>query len=621
MPTIGQLPLLSAVDPADEIPLSHGGATQSISVGTLLSGTQPAILTPTGTLLGRQSLGPGGPEPISVGTGLGLQSNVLAATGADHAGFTDQTILELADQAVLSSGGSPKLLGLSLLRGLFSAGSNIAIDSAGTISATSASTSGVPISIASLPVTTTISESDLVGINQDGSNDSITYQNFLNGLTIDEAQAAAAVSDSDTVWVAQGSSTMVRQTFSAVLAWITFNQPSYHYPVVELTTNTTLDGTVHNGRILVCSQPVTLTPEFANMGSGFTCSVVNLSGGGLIFGAGIVSSSGVSGLPNGLSCTLQGITYSGGSVVYASIAGTVSQNSEIIRPGAVTNLIVMGTSSNGVSLAWEASTSGGIVTSYTVQYRVTGTTGWTVANSGVIGVSYNVANLQPSSSYDFVILATNSVGAGLFSSVVTAITMTAGIVIPGQVTGLVASTSTSTGLTLEWLAPSVGSAPISYTIAYRQSGTTSWITFASGVSSATTTVTGLSAGVSYDFEVVASNALGSGTPAVVLSVSMASVGTSVATVRWNLPPSGTYTHGSGSIGVNAQITPATAPVQFGFSTSATVLPTAWTLAANVNTNLWGAYVNLPATPGTWFGWVEGVDGSLPTVYPTPFTVV
>ena len=41
----------------------------------------------------------------------------------------------------------------------------------------------------------------------------------------------------------------------------------------------------------------------------------------------------------------------------------------------------------------------------------------------------------------------------------------------------------------------------------------------------------------------------------------------------------------------------------------------------VNTNLWGAYVNIPATPGTWYAWVEGIDGSLSTVYPTPFTVV
>ena len=323
MPTISQLPVLSSIDPADEIPLNHGGVTQSISVGTLLSGTQPAILAPTGSLLGRVSLGSGGPEPISVGVGLGLEASVLTATGADHAGFPTQTLLEPSNQAVLNSGGSPMLLELSLLRGLFVAGSNIAIDSAGTISAaisaTSGGVSGASYSIASLPVVTTISTGDLVGISQGSAAGSITYQNFLNGLTIDEAQPAAAASDSDTTWVAQDSDTMVRQTFSAIWAWIVSNQPSYKYPVVEITTNTTLDGTAHNGRVLVCSQPVTLTPVFANMGSGFACSVINLSGASVNFGAGIVSSSGESVLPAGVSCTMQGVTYSGGSVIYASL--------------------------------------------------------------------------------------------------------------------------------------------------------------------------------------------------------------------------------------------------------------------------------------------------------------
>jgi hypothetical protein len=42
--------------------------------------------------------------------------------------------------------------------------------------------------------------------------------------------------------------------------------------------------------------------------------------------------------------------------------------------------------------------------------------------------------------------------------------------------------------------------------------------------------------------------------------------------------------------------------------------------ASVNTNLWGAYVNTPSSTGTYYAWVEGTDGSLPTVYPTGFTV-
>ena len=41
---------------------------------------------------------------------------------------------------------------------------------------------------------------------------------------------------------------------------------------------------------------------------------------------------------------------------------------------------------------------------------------------------------------------------------------------------------------------------------------------------------------------------------------------------------------------------------------------------SVNSDLWGAYVSTPASAGTWYAWVEGTDGSKPTVCPTPFTV-
>jgi hypothetical protein len=131
---------------------------------------------------------------------------------------------------------------------------------------------------------------------------------------------------------------------------------------------------------------------------------------------------------------------------------------------------------------------------------------------------------------------------------------------------------------------------------------------------------GLSGSTSYDFEVIASNAAGAGIASAVISCVTTAIGGSVTTVIWNTTPSGSYTHANGSIAVNAHITPPTATVQFGFSTSSTVPPVSWTLANFVNTDLWGAYVSIPTAPGAWYAWVEGIDGSLPTVYATPFTV-
>jgi hypothetical protein len=85
-------------------------------------------------------------------------------------------------------------------------------------------------------------------------------------------------------------------------------------------------------------------------------------------------------------------------------------------------------------------------------------------------------------------------------------------------------------------------------------------------------------------------------------------------------PSGSYVHGSGTIGVNAHVNPGSATIQFGFSTSPTTPPTSWLTATYVNTDLWGQYMPIPATAGTWYAWAEGTDGSAPGAYSTPFTV-
>lgn len=135
MPTIRQLPAAAKVNAEDEIPLSQAGLTKAATVGALLEGTQPAIIGPSGSLFGRVSLGPGAPEPVTLGAGLDLTSGTLAADGADHAAFSVQGTLQLSDEVVLNSGGTPRRMQVALLRQLFSGGNNVAIDANGVISA------------------------------------------------------------------------------------------------------------------------------------------------------------------------------------------------------------------------------------------------------------------------------------------------------------------------------------------------------------------------------------------------------------------------------------------------------------------------------------------------------
>ncbi len=135
MPTIPQLPGATQVNADDELPLSQGGVTRSVTVGELLAGTQPALTVSSGTLLGRVSLGAGGPEPVAVGTGLTVSQGTLSATGGEITTFPQNPALAAGDQLVLNSGGQPALLPATALRALYLAGTNVAITGNGVISA------------------------------------------------------------------------------------------------------------------------------------------------------------------------------------------------------------------------------------------------------------------------------------------------------------------------------------------------------------------------------------------------------------------------------------------------------------------------------------------------------
>ncbi len=144
MPTIPQLPVAGQVTATDELPISQNGVTREVKVGDLLAGLQPAIAIPTGAILGRVSIGPGGPEAVATGLGLALNDGALGATGMDHASFPLQTTLSPTDEFVLNSVDGPGRMPLAQLRGLFSAGENISIDVGGTISAAAGGGAGVP---------------------------------------------------------------------------------------------------------------------------------------------------------------------------------------------------------------------------------------------------------------------------------------------------------------------------------------------------------------------------------------------------------------------------------------------------------------------------------------------
>ena len=617
MPTISQLPTAAAVTAADAIPISQGGTTRSVSVGSLLAQSQPAIMLSSPSLLGRISLGPGGPEEIAIGQGLLLTSGTLAASGTTRGEIASVATLSATDYILISSGDTDVKVPASTIRTLFTAGADIFIDQTGVISCSGTVASvGNPQALSRLPTTQSAASSDILPISQNGTTYAISYSDLLNGLTIDRAQAASGASDSDSFWVNQGGNAMSRQTLLNLWNWIASKIPSTRLPVVELATNTVFDVTAHNGRILVCSATLTLSAATINMGSGFSCDVINLSNGNVVLSSEIGSSNGTGILAPGQSALVRCIVYSGGTKVHAMISGSLAANTV---PGIVACLIASNVTSTGLTLSWTTPTSGATPTGYTLQLRPSGSTTWSVVAQNIAAQSFAVTGLSASTSYDLVVIASNGAGASAPSAVLTIATAATSSV-PGQVGNVSVVAQSSTSILISWAAPTVGNPPFTYTVQYRVSGSATWSGSIPNVTTTSLTINGLIAATTYELAVIPSNSAGSGPLSAIATCATAHQAGAVTAITWNMPPSGSYTHGSGSIGMNVHVNPASAAVQFGFSTSSTTPPTTWTGALQVNTDLWGAYVSVPSTPGQYYAWAEGTDGSCQTVFSTPFTV-
>lgn len=621
MPTLSQLPMASAVTVTDMIPVSQAGTLRSASLGVVLQSVQPTITVDSQSLIGRTSLGSGSPEQVDVGVGLALHGSALSATGMDHASFPVASNLDPSTDLVASVLGAPTLVPVSQLRSLFSSGTNVSISDAGVISATSTAISTGTLDLGSaidaLSVVTKLSAQDLLPISQSGSGKAIAYANLIDGMTIDEAQPAGPASDTDTIWVAQSSNLMERQTFSAIWSWITGKLATYMVPSIEVTSNFTLQASLHNGHSIICSQPVLISTS-NNLPSGFHCTIINTSTGNVTFGTGFLTPGGTGGLPPWQTATIRQLVYSSGSV---SLVSLPTQTEGSTLPGPVVSVAASAISSTSVAVSWQQPSGSSDTLTYAVQFRVTGTASWSAGASAQTATSCQINNLTPSTSYDIAVQATNSAGTGPLSTIVNATTLAAAQVsVPTQVLGLSAAAVSSTSVQLTWTALSGTNGATSYTVQYRISGGSTWTWSVVGVTATGTIVTGLQPSTSYDLTVYGVNAAGSGPSSAAATVQTPAAPNAVSSISWNVPPAGPYSKGSGSIGVNAHVTPATAAIQFGASQSSTVPPTTWTTAVNVNSDLWGAYVPTPATAGTWYMWAEGTDGSCPTVYGTPFAV-
>lgn len=179
----------------------------------------------------------------------------------------------------------------------------------------------------------------------------------------------------------------------------------------------------------------------------------------------------------------------------------------------------------------------------------------------------------------------------------------AGIAAPGPVTGLAATPGVG-ALAVTWSAPTTGGAATGYTVLYRQTGTTAWTLAAQAVAAPSATITGLTAGTSYDVAVLATNSAGPGPLSGTVTAAPYA-----ATVTMNLAPPASFGHGTAP-GFNVAISPNSAGARAAWGTSATVAPGAgWAAGGNYSGNLWAWYLGggASASAGTAWLWVQSLD--------------
>lgn len=225
---------------------------------------------------------------------------------------------------------------------------------------------------------------------------------------------------------------------------------------------------------------------------------------------------------------------------------------------------------------------------------------------------------------------------------------------PDQVTGLTLGTATTTTQPLTWTAPANGGSAITdYVVQYSPAGANSWTTFADGTSStASATVTGLTAATSYDYRVAAVNAIGQGSYSATATGSTGATSYTITGYSGNAVKTAddwtsasvsaplTYKATSALMTVNQYwtISPAPASARCGWGTSNTVAPAEVTAsqnaaagssvnglvpmtkpaAFNVAGNLW-----IPDGSGTssWYFWIKPVDGVAQCINPSSPLVV
>ena len=184
---------------------------------------------------------------------------------------------------------------------------------------------------------------------------------------------------------------------------------------------------------------------------------------------------------------------------FGSSTPTVSYGIPLMIPEAPTGLVVVG-GSTYADLQW-SSDSSGVINSHIVEYRVSGSLTWNTINTNSLLTTYRVTGLSNGYNYEFRVKANSVFGVSVPSTMVTSNVNT-------NVYAITLTTPAVNGnsATVTWQAPAYVLAASSlqgFLVEYQVSGSSTWSTLNTVGLAQSVVVSGLNAGVNYNFRVSA----------------------------------------------------------------------------------------------------------------------
>jgi hypothetical protein len=246
---------------------------------------------------------------------------------------------------------------------------------------------------------------------------------------------------------------------------------------------------------------------------------------------------------------------------WMAFAGTATNTGSGSGPGPALTLLANSPTAATVSLSWSSPSAGTAPFVYQVQYRVSGVAGWTNWGGTQTTTTATVTGLTGGSRYDFQVITTNGIGSS--TSATSSITVSA--TAPTAPTALASANITSNTVGLSWAAPTTGSAPISYQVTFKLHTATVYTAFGGPISATSTVVWPLTAGTSYDFQIIASNPAGSAASAVLTASTATAAG-----VAPTAPTAVSATSPTSSSLILAWTAPATGSTPFAYQPLYTV---------------------------------------------------